>query len=81
MDRRFDDDRKERVVTSDGRNAGRVRGVDNDWATVERPGHDENPTDGIEEQLVRSDEDETHELRRDHVDRYDDTEHHLQPRR
>lgn len=82
MDRPFnDDDRKKRVVTSDGRNIGTVRDVDDDRATVERGDDDESLTDEIKDMLGWSDDDEEHEIQRDHVDRYDDNELHLQPRR
>jgi hypothetical protein len=82
MDRQFeDDDRKKRVVTSDGRTVGRVRDVENDRARVERSDDDDSLTEEIKEMLGWSDDDETHELRRDHIDRYDDEELHLQPRR
>jgi hypothetical protein len=82
MDRPFsDDDREKRVVTSDGRNVGRVRDVDTDRATVERSDDDDSLTEEILEMLGWSDDDETHELRQDQVDRYDDNEIHLQPRR
>jgi len=82
MDRPFnDDDRESRVVTSDGQRIGRVREVDNDRATVERSSDDDSLTDEIKDLLGWSDDDETHEIRRDHVDRYEDNELHLQPRR
>lgn len=80
MDRDFnDDDRQKRVVTSDGQRIGRVRDVDNDRATVERSDDDESLTDEIKELLGWSDDDEDHELQRDHVDRYDDEEMYLHP--
>lgn len=76
-----DDDREKRVVTSDGQNVGRIRDVDNDRATVERSDDDDSLTDEIKELLGWSDEDESHELRQDQVNRYDDNEIHLRPRR
>lgn len=82
MDRDFnDEDRQKRVVTSDGQRIGRVRDVENDRATVEHSDDDESLTDEIKEMLGWSDDDNEHELQRDHVDRYDDEEIHLRPRR
>jgi hypothetical protein len=82
MDRPFNDnDREKRVVTADGKNVGRIRDVDDDRATVERSEDDDSLTDEIKELLGWDDDDETHELRRDHIDRYEDDEFHLQPRR
>jgi len=82
MDRPFDDDdRESHVITADGRRIGQVRDVEEDRATVERTEDHDSLTDDIREFLGWSDDDETHELRRDHVDRYEDNEFHLQPRR
>lgn len=82
MDRAFrDDDRDKRVVTSDGRNIGRVRDVKEDRATIERTDDDDSLTDEIKEMLGWDDDDETHELRQDHIDRHEDEQFHLQPRR
>ncbi len=82
MERVFNDsDRKKGVVTSDGQNVGRVRDVDGDRATVERSDDDDSLTEEVKGFLGWSDEDETHELRQDQVDRHDDNEVHLQPRR
>lgn len=83
MDRQFsDDDRQKRVVTADGQRIGRVRDVDEDRATVEHSDDDDRLTGEIKEMLGWSDDDDdTHELRRDQVDRYDDDEIHLSGRR
>jgi hypothetical protein len=82
MDRSFrGDDREKRVVTSDGRTVGRVRDVHEDRATIERTDDDDSLTDEIKEMLGWDDDDETHELRRDHIDRYEDDRFHLRPRR
>lgn len=82
MDRAFrDDDREKRVVTSDGNTIGRVRDVDEDRATIERTDDDESLTDEIKDMLGWGDDDDTHELRRDHIDRDEDDKFHLRPRR
>lgn len=82
MDRKFrDDDRDKRVVTPDGRNVGRVRDIEEDRATVERTDDDDSLTDEIKELLGWDDDDETHELRRDHIDRDEDDQFYLQQRR
>lgn len=81
MERPFnDDDREKRVVTSDGHNIGRVRDVDDDRATVERSDDDDSLTEEIMEMLGWDDNDETHELRGEHVSRNDDDGIHLHPR-
>lgn len=77
MERPFtDEDRKKRVVTADGQQIGRVRDTDDDRATVERS-DDESLTEEIKELLGWSEEDESHELRQDQVDRHDDNQIHL----
>ena len=82
MDRPFnDDDREKRVVTSDGRTIGRVRDVDDDRARVDRSDDEESLTEEIKDMLGWSDEDESHELRRDKIDRDEDDKLYLQPRR
>lgn len=79
MDRTFrDDDREKRVVTSDGTTIGSVRNVDGDRATVERT-DDDSLTDEITD-LLGWDDDETHELRRDHVDRVGEGRVYVMPR-
>jgi hypothetical protein len=81
MDRTFrDDDREKRVVTSDGATIGSVRDVDGDRATVERTNDDDSLTDEITDLLGWDDDDETHELRRDHVDRVDEGRVYVLPR-
>jgi hypothetical protein len=81
MERKFNDsDRKKRVVTAEGRDIGRVRDVDDERATVERSDDDDSLTDEIKEMLGWSDDDETHELRQDQVDRHDDDEIRLSGR-
>ncbi len=82
MQRPFnDDDREKSVYTSDGQKVGRVRDVDNDRATVEHTDDDDSLTDGIKDMLGWSDDDETHELRQNQVDRYEDDEIYLSSQR
>ncbi len=82
MDRPFrDDDRQRRVVTNEGHNVGTVREVDEDRATVDRTDDHDSLTDEIKEMLGWDDDDESHELRREHVDRHEDDELYLQQRR
>jgi hypothetical protein len=82
MDRAFrDDDREKPVVTSDGRTVGRVSDIQEDRATVERTEDDDSLTDEIKDMLGWDDDEETREVRRDQIDRYDDEQFHLQPRR
>lgn len=82
MDRAFrDDDREKRVVTSNGDNIGRVRDIEGDRATIERGDDDDSLTDEIKELLGWDDNDETHELHRDHIDRHEDDTFYLRSRR
>lgn len=83
MERQFNDgDREKRIVTSDGQNIGRVSDVHDGRATVEHS-DDDSLTDEVKEMLGWSDDedDEPHELHRDHVSHDDDGALHLQPRR
>lgn len=73
MERTFrDDDREKTVVTSDGHTVGRVREVEEDRATIDRPDDDDSLTDEIKEMLGWGDDDDTHEVSRDHIDRDED---------
>lgn len=82
MDRKFrDEDRQKRVITSDGKSIGTVRDVKGDRATVDRTDDNDSLTDEIKELLGWDDDDESHELRQEHVDRYDDDQLYLRPRR
>ncbi len=69
------------IVTYDGHTIGTVREVLGDRATVERTDEHDSLTDEIKEQLEWDDEDQTHELRREHVDRYEDDTFHIRRRR
>lgn len=81
MERDFrDDDREKRVVTHEGDTVGTVRDVEADRATVDRD-DDESLTDEIKDMLGWGDDDDAHELRRDHVDREDDDTLYLRQRR
>ncbi|MFC6826827.1 hypothetical protein [Halopelagius fulvigenes] len=82
MDRMFrDDDREKTVVTSEGRTVGRVRDVDDDRATIDRSDDDESLTDEIKDMLGWGDDDDSHELHRDHVEREEDDRLYLRQRR
>lgn len=81
MDRPFrDDDREKRIVTPEGHTVGRIRDVDEDRATVDRSDDDDSLVDEIKEMLGWDDDDDSHELRREHVDRYEDDKFYLRPR-
>ncbi len=82
MDRPFNnEDRQRRVVTADGQRIGNVRDVNNDRATIEHSDDDDSLTEDILEFLGWSSDDETHELRQDQVERYNNNELRLQSRR
>lgn len=76
-----EEDREKRVVTSEGRTIGTVRDVRDDRATIDRSDDDESLTEEIKDMLGWSDDDESHELRREDVDRYEDNRLYLRPRR
>lgn len=76
-----DDDRNKPVYTSEGTRIGTISQVDEDTARVRRDDDDESLTDEISQLLGWSDDDESHELRGDHVDRYEEDGVHLQGRR
>lgn len=76
-----EEDREKRVVTSEGRTVGTVRDVDEDRATIDRSDDDESLTEEIKDMLGWSDDDESHELRREDVDRYEENRLYLRPRR
>lgn len=82
MDRPFNHgDRQKRVVTADGKRVGNVRDVNNERATIEHSDDDDSLTEDVLEFLGWSNDDETHELQQDQVERYDDNELRLQSRR
>lgn len=71
MARNFtDDDRNKDVVTPDGDRIGTIGDVNDDRATVERD-NDADLTDKIKDMLGWGD-DNSNELRSEHVDSYDD---------
>lgn len=81
MARNFtDDDRDKDVYTSDGTRVGRVRDVNEDRATIERGDDDEGLTDKVKDMLGWDDDDDSHELRTEHVDSYDDDRIRLRDR-
>jgi len=65
------------IVTYDGHTIGTVQEVRGDRATVERSDDHDSLTDEIKEMLGWDDEDQTHELRREDVDRYEDEKIHI----
>ncbi|WP_135305289.1 hypothetical protein [Haloarcula amylovorans] len=75
MARNFtDDDRDKDVVTADGNRIGTVRNVDNDRATVDRDHDDDDGlTDKIKDMLGWGDDD-SNEVRNEHVDSINDDE-------
>jgi hypothetical protein len=82
MPRAFtEEDREKPVYTSEGRQVGTVRDVEDERATVDRSDDDEGLTEEIKDMLGWNDEDDSHELRREHVDRYEDNRLYLRPRR
>ena len=82
MARNFrDDDRDKPVYTAEGTRIGRISEVEENTARVRRDEDDESFTDEIAELLGWNDDDESHELRGDHVDRYEEDGIHLQGRR
>ena len=82
MSQQFSDEHREKpVVTSEGRRVGTVRDVSDERATVDRSDDDESLTEEIKDMLGWSDDDESHELRREDVDRYEDNRLYLRPRR
>ena len=76
-----DDDREKPIVTSEGDTIGTVRDVDQERATVHRTEDHDSLTDEIKDMLGWDDDDESHELRREHVDRDEDNRLYLRPRR
>lgn len=76
-----DDDREKPVVTAEGRTIGTVRTVDQDKATVDRADDHESLTEEIKDMLGWDDDDDEHELRREHVDRHEDNRLYLRARR
>lgn len=67
-----DDDRDKDIVTSEGDRIGTVRDVNEGRATVERD-QDQDLTDKVKDMLGWGD-DESNELRGEHVDSYDENE-------
>ncbi|MDS0293430.1 hypothetical protein [Halogeometricum luteum] len=66
-----DDDRNKDVVTADGTRIGTVHDVNDGRATVDR----DNDSDGLTDKLkgmLGWDDDDSNEIRDEHVDSYDD---------
>ena len=82
MARNFsDDDRDKPVYTAEGTRIGTVHEVEGERARVRRGEEDESLTDEIRDLLGWNDDDESHELRGDQVDRYEENGVHLHGRR
>lgn len=76
-----DDDRGKDVVTSEGDRIGTVDRVDDDRATVNRNEDDDDSlTDEIKDMLGWGDDDDSNEIRDEHVDRSDDDQIRLRQR-
>lgn len=71
-----DDDREKRVTTADGTQLGTIGDVHGDRATVDRDtdNDDQDLTDKVKDFLGWGDDDDSNEIRSDHVDSYDDDE-------
>jgi hypothetical protein len=76
MARFTDDDRGRDVVTSDGTRVGTIDRVDDDRATVDRD-DDESLTDKVKDMLGWGDDDDSNEIRDEHVDRREDDQVYL----
>ncbi|MBV0924119.1 hypothetical protein KTS45_07860 [Halomicroarcula limicola] len=75
MARNFtDDDRDKDVVTADGNRIGSIRNVDDDRATVDRDDDGGGLTDRIKDMLGWGDDDDSNEVRNEHVDSINDDE-------
>ena len=73
MARNFrDDDRDKDVVTAEGDRIGTIRDVNDDRATVDRD--DESLTDKVKSMLGWGDDDDSNEIRNEHVDDVGDDE-------
>ncbi|ELZ27328.1 hypothetical protein C474_18319 [Halogeometricum pallidum JCM 14848] len=66
-----DDDRNKDVVTADGTRIGTVHDVNDGRATVDRDNDSDGLTDKLKDMLGWGDDD-SNELRDEHVDSYDD---------
>lgn len=81
MQRPFNDtDQNKRVMTSDGRDIGKVRTVKDGRATIEQA-DEESLSEEVLDMLGWDDTDDTHELDGEHVSRRDDDGIHLSPGR
>ncbi|MDS0298183.1 hypothetical protein NDI76_05470 [Halogeometricum sp. S1BR25-6] len=66
-----DDDRNKDVVTADGTRVGTVHDVNDGRATVDRDNDSDGLTDKLKD-MLGWDDDDSNELRDEHVDSYDD---------
>ncbi|MFC6726573.1 hypothetical protein ACFQE1_19830 [Halobium palmae] len=85
MAREFtDDDRNKYVTTADGTRIGTINDVNGDRATVDRDSDSDNDdglTDKVKDMLGWGDDDDSNEIRSEHVDSYDDDEVRLRQSR
>ncbi|SEO91218.1 hypothetical protein SAMN04487948_107120 [Halogranum amylolyticum] len=80
MARNFtDDDRNKPVVTADGDRIGTINDVNDDHATIDRE-ENESLTDKVKD-MLGWDDDDSNELRSEHVDSYDDDQIRLRQSR
>ena len=80
MARNFtDDDRDKNVVTSEGNRIGTINDVNDDRATVKRD-KDKSLTDKVKD-MLGWDDDDSNEIRNEHVDTVNDNEVRLRDRR
>lgn len=80
MARNFtDDDRDKDVVTSEGNRIGTINDVNDDRATVKRD-KDKSLTDKVKD-MLGWDDDDSNEIRNEHVDTVNDNEVRLRDRR
>ncbi|QLG26409.1 hypothetical protein HUG10_02130 [Halorarum halophilum] len=80
MARNFtDDDRDKNVVTSEGNRIGTIDDVNDDRATVKRD-RDKSLTDKVKD-MLGWDDDDSNEIRNEHVDTVNDDEVRLRDRR
>lgn len=82
MDQPFTEEHRGKpIITYKGHTIGTVQEVQEDRATVKRNDDHDSLTNEIKELLGWDNEDQSHELRREHVDRYEDDKLHIEERR
>lgn len=76
-----DEDRNKAVYTADGTRVGTINEVEEEKAQVHRDEDSGSLTDEVVDLLGWDDEDESHDLHRDRVERYDESGVHLHGQR